>query len=501
MRESPWPPSDDGVETPISKVWLTPELAYKTKKPVRLPFLDFTGLEQRHHFLLEELRLNRRTAPDLYLDVLPLVGQPPYLGGVGEPVDWVLRMRRFAPGALLAELAAQGRLQAEHADALAEHVAQFHQSLEPLVGTGLPTKDVGAWADESLQEISAHAGRPSDVAMERVDALRQQLLGALAALAGWRAERAQQGWVREGHGDLHLGNLVVWQGKVVAFDCLEFDRELRCVDVINDVAFAFMDLLAAGCPDLAWRFVNAYAEHTGDYAGLVGLRSFAAYRALVRAKVALLGGQTDRFRHYWVLAERLAAPVPAPHLWMVMGLSGSGKSTVALTLLQAWAKCRRLEGAGAVRVRSDVERKRLLGVSVTARPQTGDDWYSTERNRDTYARLLALADPLLRGGVSVVVDAALLRQAERDAFRVLADRLGVSWHLWECVAPADVMARRLRAREQACNDASDADVDVMLRQQAWTEPVPASWSARHHTVNNGEGVQALLAQVSALLPC
>lgn len=501
MRDIPWPPSNERVETPISTVWLTPDLAYKTKKPVRLPFLDFTALERRHHFLLEELRLNQRTAPGLYLDVMPVVGDPPRLGEEGVPLDWVLRMRRFASGALLAEMAEQDRLQPEHADALAAHVAAFHQSLAPLKGDQLPVKDVAVWAAESFDEVAAHALRPPDVNHERVEALRQSLMDGLAAQALWRSERAAQGWVREGHGDLHLGNLVEWQGQVVAFDCLEFDRELRCVDVINDIAFAFMDLLVAGRPDLAWRFVSAYVERTGDYAGLKGLRSFAAYRALVRAKVALLGGHVERFRRYWSGAEGLAAPPPPPRLWMVMGLSGSGKSTVAQALLQAWSAHPQAHGAGAVRVRSDVERKRLLGVAATARPQPGDDWYSPERNRATYARLQDMSAQLLRTGVSVVVDAALLRQPEREAFRDLAIRLGVPWRLWECVAPAELMEQRLRERERSQHDASDAGVEVMQRQRQWMEPVPPEWAPWHDTVVNDGGLETLKARVMALLPC
>ena len=480
------------IDTHISTVWLAGDYAYKLKKPVKLPFLDFSTLALRRHFLAEELRLNRRTAPELYLDLLPVTGSAsaPKLGGTGEPIEWVLRMRRFPAGALLSELAASGRLQASHVDALAAHVAEFHRGLPALPPAEAPAKEVVAWTCESLDEAESHPDRPLAVDLARVRALRERLLGLLAAQAGWRERRLQGGFLRECHGDLHLGNLVLWQDGVVAFDAIEFEPALRCIDLANDVAFAFMDLLAWGRPELAWRFVNRYVERSGDFDGLTGLRAFAAYRALVRAKVALLSGQPEAFLRYWPLAERLAADPPPPRLLFVMGLSGAGKSTLAAMLA---------EQSGAIRLRSDVERKRLHGLAATDRPAPGQDLYGAEATRATYARLLELADGLLAAGHSVVIDAALLRQAERAMLRQLAQRRHAPWLLVECRADPALMERRLLERAAAGSDASDAGVEVLRRQREAVEAVPADWAAGHRVLFNDGSLEQLQAAAAALL--
>lgn len=493
------------VQTHISTVLLAGEHAYKFKKPLRLPFLDFSTLAQREHFCREELRINQRTAPDLYLGVLPVRGTPesPRLGAAdeihGESVlDWVVHMRRFSPDALLAKQAAQGRLDAATVDALADHLAAFHLALPsaPLeVGVD---KEVGDWAAESLDEVEAQPKRPASLTPDRLAALRSALLGRLKKQEGWRAQRRYDGWVREGHGDLHLGNAVLWQGRVMAFDAIEFDARLRSIDVMNDAAFAFMDLLAHGLPALAWRFINRYVENTGDYEGLAGLRAFAAYRAVVRAKVALLSGAGDEaFERYWQTAETLLAVAAPPRLMLTMGLSGTGKTAASQLLLEALAQ----QGEGVVRVRSDVERKRQFGLPAQTRltREQTRELYAMKATLLTYGRLQRLAEVLLRAGWSVLLDAAFLRQDEREVMRQLARRLNVGFAVVECLAPPACLRERLEARQSQGMDASDATPAVVARQIGFAEPVPLSWGRVHWILLNDGSLADLQQAVIALL--
>lgn len=485
------------LHTHISTVVLAGDLAYKFKKPVKLPFLDFSTLEARRHYCDEELRLNRRTAPDLYLDVLPVSTRADgglVLGATANaPVtDWVLRMRRFPAEAVWSHMAANGQLNDARVDALAAHVAAFHTAQEPMPPNWAPAKDVDAWTEDSLDAIARHPGRPAWLSLERQTRLREQIGHRLAELEPWRHKRQAQGWVRECHGDLHLANLVEWQGRQVAFDAIEFEPDLRCIDVMNDAAFAFMDLLAHGLPALAWRFVNAYVEHTGDFDGLTGLHAFATYRALVRANVALLSNAPPEvFERYWLLAEHLAALPRTPAVLVTMGLSGSGKSTLAQELVALLA----LQGVGAVRVRSDVERKRLCGLPATARP--GPDIYSPEATRQTYARLAEVARVLVAAGLVAVVDAAFLRQAERDAMRELAQQAGAHFALLECVASQERMQARLITRQAEGRDASDATPQVLALQMAFAEPIPPDWAALHVRVTNDATLEDLQTQAHA----
>ena len=461
------PPAERSLlHTHISSLVVAGEEVFKLRKPLALDFLDFSTPALRRHDCEEELRLNRRTAPDVYLDVLPVGGTPdaPRIGGVaGEAaIDWVLRMRRFDDMQRLDRLADQRRIDAPLIDALALAVARFHDALPPSPPEYGRPDGVAHWALENFDALQAGpAGRTHG---PRLRTLRGWTETAYSAIAALLAERQAGGFVRECHGDLHLGNIVRIDGRPVPFDCLEFNPALRHIDVMADLAFLFMDLHRHGFAALAWRLVNAYAEHTGDYGGLATLRFFAVYRAMVRAKVALLRvEQHDRqawaaFERDLVLAETLAAPRRGPlNLVMTSGVSGSGKSTVAQMLV---------ESLGAIRVRSDVERKRLFGLRALTRPDSAQalQLYGSEATERTYTRLRALAATLLGAGLHTVVDAAFLRRHERAAMRDLARGCGAHLTLIECHAPAAVLRERVRRRVANNHDASDADLAVLERQ-------------------------------------
>lgn len=282
-------------------------------------------------------------------------------------------------------------------------------------------------------------------------------------------------------------------GSPVVFDAIEFNRELRCIDVISDMAFAFMDLVDHGLPRLAWRFVSVYLERTGDYAGLPLLRFYAVYRALVRAKVALIRLRQPQlahhvrlrehmsFEHCLALAERLRGQGGAL-LATMSGLSGSGKSTVALCLA---------ERVGGVRIRSDVERKRLFGLASSR--SSGGSIYTADANEKTYARLGQCAKFGLAARVPVIVDAASLRRDERLRFRDVARELGAHFALVVCSAPADVLRARVAARAAAGTDPSEADLDVLERQLDWYEAPGADEEAWAHHVDTAQE----MAQVEA----
>lgn len=495
----------DVVQTHISTVLLAGDYAYKLKKPVSLPFLDFSTLALREKFCREECRINSRLAPALYLGVLPVRGtlEAPVLdrGDAGVTVlpllDWVVCMRRFANDDLLASRAVRGCLQAADVDALADHLADFHTSLPSVPPSLLKEKEVIDWAEESLIELQDLAHAEGCVGDDRLHAVRDALLSNFRKIEGWLHQRRCDGWVREGHGDLHLGNVVLTESGVLAFDAIEFDPGLRRIDVMNDVAFAFMDLLAYGLAALAWRFINRYVEQTGDYDGLRGLKTYAAYRAVVRAKVCLLAGTPDEAMRYWQTAEHLLVVPGQGRLVLTMGLSGSGKTTVAQMLLEGLAD----QGEGCVRVRSDVERKRLVGMRAGVRPSREQirQLYALKTTMQTYMRLKTLAEALLRAGFSVVLDAAFLRQDEREAMLHVAERWAGDFAIVECLAPRDCLSQRLRKRELEGKDASDATPAVMMRQMGFTEPVPITWGAVHWTVLNDGDMDHLRRTVAPLL--
>jgi len=469
------------IETHISWVLLTGEFVYKLKKPCNLGFLDFSSLERRREFCHEEVRLNGRFAPDLYLAAVPITGtaDAPRIGGAGPAIEWAVKLRQFPDECRLDRLFEAGRLSADDCGRLGAEIAR----VESLLAVADPATDFGT-PDTFLRTVALNLSqirRARPVAAPRADALEAWITRAVAAARPLFAARIAAGKVRECHGDQHLANNVLHHGRMTAFDGIEFNESLRWIDVASDVAFLAMDLEARGRPDLAAHVVSAWLEAADDHAAAGVLPAYTVYRAIVRAAVAAIrhgqaaaaddpataaaaAAESDR---YLVLAERLTAP-PRPLLLVTSGISGSGKTTVAGRVVGV---CR------AIRLRSDVERKRLAGMAPTDRPA---DEAATRRLYDpattaaVYARLAALAGGLLAAGRSVVIDAACNARGQRDCFAAVAREVHVPlfWLDLEPV-PAEAAARVDR-RRAAGGDASDATADVVRGQLAAREPITAA---------------------------
>ncbi len=459
------------IETHISDVLLTGAYAYKLKKPLDLGFLDFSTLEKRRWCCEEELRLNRRLAPELYLEVVPISGRPahPRICGDGEPFEYAVRMQQFDQAGMLEHVLARGELTGAHADEIADLVAGFHATLPPAApnsGYGNSESIVGP-ALQNFDQLLPLIENERDRAV--LDRLRQWTQAQHASLASAFEQRRREGFVRECHGDLHLGNMVLIDGRVRIFDCIEFSPLLRWIDVINETAFLVMDLIQRRRPDLAFRFLNRYLEITGDYAGVRLLRYYMVYRALVRAKVAAMRAAQDDVERaaipalrakcsaHLALAEQLI-DAARPALAILHGLSGSGKTSVSQVVL---------ESAGAIRIRSDIERKRLHGLSGNARSGSGvgQGIYTDAVGAATYDRLAELASRVLEDQFPVLVDATFLERAQRERFRLLAGKLGVPFAILHIEASELELRRRVAQRTDDASEATGAVLDRQLRIQ------------------------------------
>jgi uncharacterized protein len=484
-------------ETHISWVLLTGRDAYKIKKAVDLGFLDFSTLELRRFYCSEELRLNRRLAAELYLDVVEIGGTPeePVLGPVldKEPaIEYAVHMRRFAQTSLMDHLLAHGRITPAHIDKLAVVIANFHAALPPAADDSphCATAEIEKAAMQNFAHLPQLLTAPDDRAMLKT--VREASALAFTACEPLFKQRAAAGCVRECHGDLHLGNIVLLDDMPTPFDGIEFSAPLRWIDVISEISFTVMDLLRRGQPQLAWRLLNAYLEITGDYQGCGVLRFYLSYRATVRAKIAAIraGQRGARIkkelkscRSYLRLAQSCLIR-RRPAIIITHGLPGCGKSTFAQLAL---------ERLGAIRIRSDVERKRLFGLTPLAdsKSQTDVDIYSADATRRTYARLEELARSLIAAGYPVIVDAAFVLHAEREIFRVLAKELAVPFVIASLQTDAALLEERLALRNRQGNDASEADVSVLRKLQVAQESLRDEELGTAVTfINNGD-VEAL----------
>jgi len=468
------------IETHISYVLLTGGFAYKIKKAVGLGFLDFRTLAARRFYCDEELRLNRRLAPDIYLDVIAVTGSidAPALGGHGAAVDYAVRMREFPQAALAVHALERGELSAAHVSALARQVAAFHRT----AGCAPPHGRLGA--PEVILRIALQNFaqlRPllrAEAEAADLDVLEAWTRKQHAACASAMAQRRDHGFTRECHGDLHLGNIALLEGQPVIFDCIEFNEEMRWIDVMSEIAFTTMDLRDRGRPDLASRFLDAYLEITGDYAGLGVLRFYLVYRAMVRAKIARLrahqcapGDAADALvaesAGYLRLAGEFARTTGAA-IVITHGVSGSGKTTVSQALVEA---------GGAIRIRTDVERKRLHGLDPDAErgERAGIDagLYSPATTQATYRHALALAQQATAAGYAVIVDGAFLERWQRRLFKELAAKAGIAMVILACAAGDAILRERIACRHARGDDASDADLAVLDHQLRTQEPLAA----------------------------
>ena len=464
-------------ETHISWIVLTGLYAYKIKKPVRFPFLDASTLERRRWLCEEELRLNRHFAPDLYVDVVPIASDGGRLavGGTGRPVEFAVRMHQFDPSQELAARLDQHAVTPDDMRSIASQVADLHRraAIAPAAGPFGTFDKVRAPMLANFALLRSHLHDANELV--RLDRLAGWTADALMHLEPVLRVRLQSGMVRECHGDLHARNIVRWRQSWLPFDCIEFDPDLRWIDVISDTAFLYMDLVSRHRADLASAYLSRYLEETGDYAGARLLPLYCAYFALVRAKVDALGMDTATAGQRAVLearlAERLAAAMrfmdDKPRALIIMhGVSGSGKSWLSEALIPE---------IGALRIRSDLERKRLAGIVPPAEKVhgVGQGDYDVASIQRTYRKLAECADSALAGGCSVIIDATFLERAHREAFRELARQRHCCFLIVSCSANTATLGTRIDLRARDGLDPSEADRAVLEHQLRSSQPLSA----------------------------
>jgi len=481
------PFSVDLVQTHISYIFLAGEYVYKVKKPVDFGFLDFTTLEKRRHFCGEELRLNQRLAPQLYLDVVSITRSARgglELAGPGAPVEYAVKMRRLPEERMLKRLLAQGKAEPAVMDAVAGTLAAFHAA----AATGGEVDAIGGveavianW-DENFVQTGPFVGRTISAADHAF--LRDYVSGFVRRRRKLLESRVAKHRVRDCHGDVHLEHVCVLDDGIAIFDCIEFNQRFRYSDVASEVAFLAMDLDFNGYQGLAERFVHAYQMASGDEElGLLVL-FYKCYRAYVRGKV--IGFRLDdpaidatakeqaasAAGRYFQLARGYAARFEEPTLVLMCGLMGAGKSVLAAALARE---------VGAEQIRTDVVRKELHRIDPSEHrfEEFGRGIYSPEVSRRTYQKALDLAAELLRAGASVIIDGSYQRREERQGAARTAQTLGAAFIVIECTCPEDIVRQRLDARLTQVGEASDGRWELFNEQKVAFEPVEEVAPGRH----------------------
>jgi len=486
-------------ETHVSHVFLAGDGAYKLKKPLQLPFLDASTAERRHQLCREELRLNRRLAPDVYVGVRAVVRSDDgfKLADEDHPdaFDYAVEMRRYDEHDTLASRLADGRVRTPDITVIARTLADFHASAPPVI-TSPSAHDLECRLAQNIHELFTIAEQRPE--RWRILELMRFTHAFLAAHASTLAERASAGFIREGHGDLRAEHVLLGS-KLQIVDCIEFDRHLREIDTADDLAFLVMDLTAAGGHNFASSLVRAYRRAGGDPGADWLVAFYSAHHALTRAKVALLrAGQFPAnhpqrvhqgvvARDLIALAEMFAWRARLPLVIAVCGLPATGKSSLARTIAKA---------SGLSHLNSDVTRKRLAGIPPDAR---GPKWlYSAETNERTYEELgrLAAAESALNSGA--VVDATFRHRADRFAFARRFDEAAPVMFV-ECCTPASVMARRAAGRDRTTHRESDADTRVTVEEMHSWEPLDEISAASHLILRSDLPIEMQLTEVQALI--
>jgi aminoglycoside phosphotransferase family enzyme/predicted kinase len=452
------------IETHISWVLLAGEFAYKMARPVRYAFIDLTDPRRRAALCEEGLRLNRRFAPALYLDVCDVVLRDgaAHIGGGGTVIARALRMRRFPSRDLLDHLLDVDAIDPAALERFGRELADVHARLPvagPDAAAARPARVI-----EALRENFRQACAVLPASGGRLAAIGRGLDARIGAAASAIAMRCANGCIRECHGDLHAGNVVRLGSTLQAFDCLEFDEALRWIDVADELAFLHVDLSARQRPLHANAFLNGYLARGGDYAACRVLDLYRAHRALIRAKVAVLSQTAASRIENWLHAAEAALAPRRPQLILMSGLSGSGKTWLAHALVPLM---------DAVHLRSDVERRRLAGLpeAASSRSMPGAGLYTPDHNAAVYGRLEQCVTDVLAGGRSIIVDAAFLSRGDRARFADLATRFRLRVQVLRVGAPENVLRQRLAARAAAGSDASEADAAVLAWQMAHAEPL------------------------------
>lgn len=456
------------IETHISYVLLTGEFAYKIKKPLSLGFLDFSTLEKRKLFCEKEFQLNRQFTDTIYLDILPICGSidTPNLENQGDVIEYAIKMREFPQETLLTALLKRHALTHDMISQLAKIIANFHLKASVATNTTLGTsQQIHKPVEQNFLQIRPLLSKEPDIQqLSRVErwanSQYQQHYDTLL-------QRKTQGFIRACHGDIHLENIIFYHDTLHIFDCIEFNEEFRWIDVISDISFLIMDLMEKNCEEYAHRLMNEYFEITKDYAGLKLLFYYVSYRAVVRAKVSLFRLQQaglsasekqtllEMYKGCMALAEKYTNP-PKPILYIMHGVSASGKSTLA----KAFAI-----KSGAIQIRSDIERKHLFSEEDL------ENIYSIQATEKTYAHLAYLSETIINAGFSVIVDAAFLKRSQRAVFEKLAQELKIPFVIISCQAPDHVLKKSLIARQQEKKDPSEATLDVLEMQLNTHEPL------------------------------
>jgi aminoglycoside phosphotransferase family enzyme/predicted kinase len=458
------------IETHISWLILAGDFVYKIKKPIVLDFLDFRDLERRKFYCEEEIRLNQPWAPDIYLDVVPITiddSQPRFNGG-GTPIEYAVRMHRFDQALRLDVQLDNGQLSVSDMKELGRNIAERHTT-SPIVDASQRKRIVNLTKEFMWDNFSALDGA---IDAAELNSLREWTERELQGLESFLWQRIDEGYVRDCHGDLHLANLVRLPDGITTFDCIEFSRDLRQIDVACDFAFLIMDLVEKRRHDLAAHFLNRYLESTGDYGSMKLFSLYFVYRCLVRAKVAVIlskerdtsdASEADlvEAHRYCDMAKRQVA-LRAPCLVIMSGLSGSGKTRVSGELMARMP---------AIRIRSDLERKRIFGLTETEDSESDleSGIYTREASRLAYQRLFEIARMILEAGHNVILDAAFLKVSDRAMATSVASDFDLPSTLLEITAPTAVLRGRIRQRSLRRNDASEAGLEVLEHQLARAE--------------------------------
>lgn len=476
------------LRTHGSFVFLAGDQALKLKRAVHFPYMDYSTVARRHLMCERELAVNRRTAPELYLDVRPIIKSAGgglafgALSDANRALDWVVVMKRFDQAALMESMRRSGSLSPGLLRLTADAIAKFHRGAEVTSGYG-GEPGIGRVVEENIAMLHGFVGRPFQ--SEKVSAYAELSRASLSRLASRLEQRRLQGYVRRCHGDLHLNNICVLDGNPVLFDAIEFDDNFSCIDVLYDVAFLLMDLDRRGLRREANIVLNRYLESADAYDGLDVLPLFLSCRAAVRSHVTMSMADAGADDARLSEADELLSCALSylkddrPHLLAIGGLSGTGKSTLAFAIAPLIGKA-----PGAVVIRSDVIRKQLMGVSENTRlPQEA---YTAAVSAHVYRRVAGLAEIVIAAGHSVITDAVFGSERERLQIAEIAVRAGIKFDGIWLEAPEDILQTRIQERH---GDASDATIDV-LRAQTRSVTKPRGWlpldatAPTAHTVAN-----------------